>query len=134
MRMMITDPVGDMINRIKNAGAAKAVSVSVPHSLLKLSIAEKLKEHGYVKAVEKRGRKVRKSIDIVIAYKENGSPRVRGVKRISKPGRRMYTSVKDIVPVKYGYGLAVLSTPKGVKTGNEARKEKVGGEMLFHIW
>ena len=131
---MITDPVGDMINRIKNAGAVKAASVDIPHSLLKYAIAEKLKEHGYVKAVEKCGRKVRKLISISIAYNDNGAPRVRGVKRISKPGRRMYASVKDIVPIKYGYGASVLSTPKGVLTGAEARKEKVGGEMLFHIW
>ncbi len=132
--MMITDPVGDMINRIKNAGAAKQVSVSIPHSLLKQAIAEKLKEHGFVKAIEKHGRKVRKTLEITIAYNDNSTPRIRGVKRISKPGRRMYTAVKDIVPVKYGHGAAFLSTPKGVLTGLEARKAKVGGEMMFHIW
>ena len=132
--MMITDPVGDMINRIKNAGAAKKVSVAIPHSILKYAIAEKLKEIGFVSAVEKRGRKVRKAIEITVAYNDNGTPKIRGVKRISKPGRRMYMSVKDIVPVKYGYGASVLSTPKGVMTGDEARKQKVGGEMLFHIW
>lgn len=131
---MITDPVGDMINRIKNAGVVKKVSVSIPHSLLKMAVAEKLQEHGYISAVEKRGRKIRKSIEITVAYNDNGTPKIRGVKRISKPGRRMYASVKDIVPVKYGYGTAFLSTPKGIMTGEEARKGKVGGEMLFHIW
>lgn len=132
--MMITDPVGDMINRIKNAGAAKKSFVAVPHSLLKYAIAEKLKEHGYIAAVDKRGRKVRKSIDIAIAYNDNGAPKIHGVKRVSKPGRRVYASVKDIVPIKYGHGTSVLSTPKGIMTGEEARKGKVGGEMLFHIW
>ena len=123
-----------MIIRIKNAGAAKKPSVAIPHSQLKLAIAEKLKEHGYVTVVEKRGRKVKKVLDITLAYKESGMPRISGVKRISKPGRRMYASVKDITPIKYGHGLSMLSTPKGVLTGDEARKEKGGGEMMFHIW
>lgn len=123
-----------MIIRIKNAGAAKKPSVDIPHSQLKMAIAEKLKEHGYVTIVEKRGRKVKKTIDITLAYRENGTPRISGVKRISKPGRRMYASVADIVPIKYGHGLSMLSTPKGVLTGDEARKERVGGEMMFEIW
>lgn len=123
-----------MIIRIKNAAAAKKPIVEVPHSLLKAAIAEKLKERGYVTNVEKRGRKVKKTLDITIAYNESGISRIQGVKRISKPGRRMYASVSDIVPIKYGHGTSLLSTPKGILTGEEARKAKVGGEMLFYIW
>ncbi len=130
---VVNDPVGDMIIRIKNAGMAKKPSVDVPHSMLKLAIAEKLKEHGYVAAVEKRGRKVKKTLEITLAYND-GTPRIRGVKRISKPGRRLYAKVRDIVPIKYGHGTSLLSTPKGILTGEEARKAKLGGEMLFHIW
>ncbi len=130
----VNDPVGDMIIRIKNAAAAKKTTVDVPHSMLKAAIADKLKEHGYVTNVEKRGRKVKKTLDITIAYNENGVARIRGVKRISKPGRRMYATVRDIVPIKYGHGTSLLSTPKGILTGEEARRAKVGGEMLFHIW
>lgn len=130
---VINDPVGDMIIRIKNAGMAKRPTVDVPHSMLKLAIAEKLKEHGYVIAVEKRGRKVKKTLEITLAYNE-GAPRINGVKRISKPGRRMYAKVADIVPIKYGHGTSLLSTPKGILTGEEARKAKLGGEMLFYIW
>jgi len=131
---MITDPVGDMIIRIKNAGNAKKETVSIPHSLLKAAIAEKLKEHGYVSNIEKRGRKVRKTLELTIAYKEDGTPKIQGVKRISRPGRRTYAKVREIIPIKYGYGKVLLSTPKGVMTGEEARKTKMGGEILFQIW
>lgn len=131
---MVNDPVGDLINRLKNAGAVKHASVSVPFSNFKLAIAEKLKEAGYVKAVEKKGKKVKKTLDIVIKYTEAGKPVINGVKRISKPGRRLYKSVHDITSVKYGHGALMLSTPSGIKTDKEARKERLGGEALFEIW
>ena len=86
---MVSDSVGDLIIRLKNAGAAKLASVSVPHSAFKYAILEKLKEVGYLKAVEKKGKKVRKTIDVMLKYDEKGVPAIRGVKRISKPGRRM---------------------------------------------
>jgi small subunit ribosomal protein S8 len=132
---MTTDPIADLINQIKNAGAVKKASVSVPFSNFKLAIAEKLKETGYVKAVEKRGKKVKKTLDIVLKYNdENGKAFIQGVKRVSTPGRRIYRGFEDIIPVKYGYGSLILSTPKGIKTDKEAKKEKVGGEALFQIW
>lgn len=131
---MVSDPVGDLIVRIKNAGAVKRSSVSVPHSKLKLAIAEKLKDAGFIAGVEKKGKKVKKTIEMALIYKDNGTPRVSGVKRISKPGRRLYRSVLEIHPVKYGHGSLILSTPKGILTDSEARKEKVGGEALFEIW
>ena len=131
---MVNDPVGDFIVRLTNAGAIKKPSVSVPFSNFKLAIAEKLKEVGYVQAVEKKGKKVKKVLDVVLKYDAQGNPTIRGVRRISKPGRRMYKSVLEITPVRYGHGALVLSTPKGIMTDKEAKKEKVGGEALFEIW
>ena len=131
---MVTDPIADFIIRLKNAGAVKKTSVSVPFSILKMAVAEKLKDAGYVKAVEKKGKKVRKTLDVVLEYSETGSHKIAGVKRISKPGRRVYKSVREIRPVRYGHGALILSTPKGIMTDTEARQEKVGGEALFEIW
>ena len=131
---MTTDPIADLINQIKNAGAVKKASVSVPFSNFKLSIAEKLKEAGFVKAVEKKGKKIKKTLDITLKYNDDGKAFIQGVKRISKPGRRIYRGFEDIIPVKYGFGALILSTPQGIKTDKEAKKEKVGGEALFQIW
>src|SRR5438045_360684 len=131
---MTNDPVVDFIIRLTNAGAIKKASVSVPFSNFKLAIAEKLKDAGYVTAVEKKGKKVKKILDVVLKYDQQGKPRIQGMKRISKPGRRMYKSVLEIVPVRYGKGSLILSTPAGVKTDKEAKTEKIGGEALFEIW
>jgi small subunit ribosomal protein S8 len=131
---MVTDPVADLITRLTNASAVKKQTVSVPFSAFKLAIAEKLREVGYVGSVEKKGKKVKKTLDVTLKYQTDGVPAIQGVKRISKPGRRLYKSVLDIVPVRYGHGTLVLSTPKGIKTDKEAKKENVGGEALFEIW
>ena len=131
---MVNDPVGDFIIRLTNAGAIKKEVVSVPFSMFKLAIAEKLKDAGFISAVEKKGKKIKKTLDVVLKYDMQGQPQIQGVKRISKPGRRMYKSVLDIVPVRYGKGALILSTPSGIKTDKEAKKEKVGGEALFEIW
>jgi small subunit ribosomal protein S8 len=131
---MITDPVGDLIIRLKNAGAVKHATVSVPFSNLKLAIAEKLKDAGYVTGVDKKGKKVKKTLEVTLKYNTDGSPFIEGVKRVSKPGRRMYKSVHEITRVRYGHGSLILSTPQGIKTDKEARKEKIGGEAMFEIW
>lgn len=131
---MVTDPVGDLINRLQNAGAVKQATVSVPFSMYKLAIVEKLKAIGLVGGIEKKGKKVKKTLDITLKYDAAGKPVINGAKRVSKPGRRLYRSVDQIIPVRYGHGHLILSTPKGIKTGLEARKEKVGGEALFEIW
>ena len=131
---MVTDPVADLINQLKNAGAVKAASVSLPFSTFKMAIAEKLKLEGYVGGVEKKGKKVAKTLEIMLKYNEAGMHAISGVKRVSKPGRRMYKGAHEITSVKYGKGRLVLSTPKGIMTDKEARKEKVGGEALFEIW
>ena len=131
---MVSDTVGDFIIRLKNAGAVKKTSVSVPYSALKHAIAEKLKNAGFVQSVEKKGKKARKTLDVALKYDNEKLPVIHGVKRVSKPGRRLYRSAREIVPVRYGHGALILSTPKGILTGKEARKENVGGEALFEIW
>ena len=131
---MTSDPVADLITRLSNAGAIGKQTISVPFSNFKFAIAEKLKDAGYVKTIEKKGRKVKKTLEVTLKYDAAGQPVIQGVKRISKPGRRMYKSVLEIRRVRYGHGALILSTPKGIKTDREARKEKVGGEALFEIW
>ena len=131
---MVSDPVADFINRLSNAGAVGHATVSIPFSIFKLAIAEKLKDAGYVKGIDKKGKKVKKTLDVTLKYDEMGVHAIHGVKRISKPGRRMYKGAHEINPVRYGTGSLVLSTPKGVMTDKEARKANLGGEALFEIW
>lgn len=130
---MVNDPVADLIIQIKNASSANKPAISLPYSELKFTISELLAKEGFVKSVSKKGKKVKKFLDIDLLYKEN-TPRVKGVKRISKPGKRVYKKVGEIKPVKQGYGILVLSTPKGILTDKQARQEKVGGEAMFEIW
>lgn len=131
---MVNDSIGDLIIQLKNAGAVGIDCVSTPHSKFKFAVADKLAEKGYVKSVEKRGKKVHKTLTIQLLYDKDGKHAIRDVKRVSKLGRRIYRSVSRIHPVKYGKGMLILSTPKGVLTGEEARKKNVGGEALFEIW
>ncbi len=128
------DPIADMIVRLKNASLAGREVVSVPRSKIKLAIAEKLKSRGFVRDVVTRGKKTDKTIELVLARASDGSFRISDTKRISKPGCRVYYSSTDIMPVRGGSGVVVLSTPRGVLFGDEARKEHVGGEALFELW
>jgi small subunit ribosomal protein S8 len=127
------DPIANMLIAVKNAGLVKKASVVVPHSKIKLAILSVLKDEGYVKAYEVVGDEKKPSIEIAIAYKDK-LPRISGVSRVSKPSKRVYLGTKEITPTKYGHGITVLSTPKGVLTDKVARKELVGGEALFTIW
>lgn len=131
---MITDPIGDFIIRIKNAGAVKHESIALPYSKVKAAVADVLSKAGFVGSVEKKGKGTAKTLTVGLLYKKNGSPRVEDVKRISKPGRRIYKSVKEIFPVRYGKGALILSTSKGIMTNSEAKKAGLGGEALFEIW
>ena len=130
---MVSDTVGDFIVRLTNAGAVKRDVISIPFSNLKMAVAEKLQHAGYLTLVEKKGKKVKKTLEVTLKY-TNGKHAISGVKRISKPGRRMYKSVSEILPVRYGTGALILSTPKGILTDKEAKKANVGGEALFQIW
>ncbi|MDP3646416.1 MAG: 30S ribosomal protein S8 [bacterium] len=131
---MVNDPVADFIVRLTNAGAIKKAAVSVPFSAFKMAIAEKLKESGFVSNVEKKGKKVKKTLDVTLKYDPEGAHVIQGVRRISKPGRRVYKSSHEIIPVHYGKGALILTTPKGIMTDKEAKKETLGGEALFEIW
>jgi small subunit ribosomal protein S8 len=126
------DTIANMLTMLKNGSLVNKATIRLPHSGLKFSIANLLKEEGYIKAVHVEG-DTKKVLELVLDYKE-GSPRIKGVKRLSKPSKRVYMGVNDITPVRYGHGLLVLSTPKGVMSGKMARKEQVGGEPLFTIW
>jgi small subunit ribosomal protein S8 len=130
----MSDPIADMLSRIKNAIRAKKESVLVPYSKIKMAIAALLKEHGYLSGLERKGRKNRKLMELFISYNEDGSPKLNDLKRISKPSRRIYKKVDEIKKVKRGFGLAVISTPRGLKTDSEARKEYLGGEVICEIW
>lgn len=131
---MVSDSTGDFIIQLKNAGDAGKKLVIVPYSKLRFEIANKLQQKGYAKTVSKHGKKTRKNLEVELSYKNKGESKIKGVARISKPGRRIYKRTSDIRPVRYGKGSLILSTPKGILTGEEARKENVGGEALFKIW
>jgi len=131
-----------MLTRITNAGRAGLEQTVVPYSKLKFEVANVLLKEGYIKSFSVKGKKVRKHLEVEIAYTESPSiglgtsktVRIEGMQRISKPSRRIYLGVRDIRPVKQGRGILVLSTPKGLLTGKEARKQQLGGEALFNIW
>src|SRR3989344_7685712 len=129
---MVTDPISDLLIRLKNASRAGKENMSLPFSKMKLSIAEILQREGYVASVDKKS-KQGGALTLSIAYKD-GKPAVSGVKRISKPSRRVYLGVRDVRPVLRGHGLLVLSTPAGVMTGKEAKQKRIGGGGRFGIW
>lgn len=131
---MVNDTVGDFITRLKNAGMVGKTVVSIPYSKFKHAIAEELVKQGYLAGVDTAGKKQQKTLEVTLKYGEGGVHQIQGVKRMSKPGRRVYVKVGDIYPVKYGKGHMILSTPAGVLTGEEARKQNVSGEQLFIIW
>ncbi len=131
---MVNDPVGDFIIQLKNAGMVRKTKVSIPFSKLKAAIADKLVDAGFITSADKYGKKVKKTLDITLKYDVNGVHHIQGVQRVSKPGRRLYLSVSEIFPVKFGRGKRILSTPAGILTGEEAKEKNVGGEELFIIW
>lgn len=129
--VMIGDRVGDFIIRLKNAGAVKREWVEMPYSSQLQSIAEKLRELGFIGDIE---RKQERTLRVGLLYDEKGAPRIRNVRRISKPGRRIYTSHRQAHAVAGGTGVNILSTPRGVLSDAEVRRQHVGGEVLFAIW
>lgn len=128
------DPIANMLVMLKNAGAVKKPTVLVPYSNVKLAILNVLAKEGFILSATKKGKKVKKYIQCDLAYFGDGRSKITNVKRMSKPSRRVYVKVDDLKPVRQGLGLAVLSTPQGVMTGAEAKKLRVGGELLFTLW
>jgi len=127
------DPITDMLNRIRNAQAVLKETVDISFSNLKYEIAKILEKEKFINKAEKKGKKTKKIIEITLKYHEK-IPAISGLKRISKPGQRIYKPVKQIKKVKGGYGIAIISTSKGLMTDKEARKQKLGGEVLCEVW
>jgi len=133
-RMRLTDPVADMLTRIRNAISARHQKVDIPASKLKLEIARILKEEGYVsnfKATEEEGHKI---LRIYLKYANNNEAVISNVNRVSRPGCRVYVRRTEIPRVLGGLGINILTTPRGVMTGRQARKQGVGGELLCEVW
>ena len=131
--MYLTDPIADMLTRIRNVNAVMHEKVDVPHSTLKERLSEILKEEGYIANYKVVTDGNKKSIRVYLKY--DGKDRViKGIKRISKPGRRVYSSVEDMPRVLSGLGIAIVSTSKGIVTDRVARRENVGGEILAFVW
>jgi small subunit ribosomal protein S8 len=132
--MTMTDPVADMLTRIRNALRASHESVDIPGSKIKEDIAAILKSEGYIrnfKIISHQGYKV---IRIFLKYDENGTPVIGGLKRVSRPGRRVYKGYNDIPRVLGGYGINIVSTSKGLLTDQQARKMRAGGEVICSLW
>lgn len=127
------DSISHLIIQLKNASAAGKDTVVMPHSNFAESVALALARKGYVKPAKKLGKSVQKTLEIGLIY-TNGNPRITDVKRLSKPSKRLYKGYSEIHQVKQGYGSTFVSTPKGILSDDEVRKEKVGGEILFQIW
>ncbi len=131
---MLTDPIADMLTRIRNAAMIKAEKVDIPASRMKLDIAKILKEEGFIRAYKILKDKKQGILRITLKYTQDGGPVVSGLKRISKPGRRVYVDKDGIPTVLGGVGISVLSTSRGVLGDKACRREKVGGEVLCYIW
>jgi small subunit ribosomal protein S8 len=132
--MTMPDPIADMLTRIRNAQMVFHESVDIPHSKLKTKIAEALKSEGYIRSFRVISDGRHRLIRIFLKYDEEGLPVIEGLKRISKPSRRVYTGYDDIPKVLNGYGINLVSTSKGIITDREARKMRVGGEILCSVW
>lgn len=131
---MMTDPIADMLTRIRNAGKTKHEKVDVPSSKLKLDIAKILKDEGYIKNYKLVKDRKQGVIRVYLKYADDETPVIQGIRRISKPGRRVYVGSDAIPRVMGGLGTAILSTPRGMQTGRQAKKDNVGGEVVCHVW
>jgi small subunit ribosomal protein S8 len=132
--MSMTDPIGDMLTRIRNASSARHEKVLVPASRLKARIAEVLRDEGYIKDFVRHEDGVQGAITIMLKYSTDREPAISDIKRVSKPGLRRYVPTTEIPRVLNGLGIAILSTSHGVMVDREARKQKVGGELICTVW
>ena len=132
--MNTTDPIADMLTRIRNANSAKHTTVDIPASNMKRAIAQILFDEGYIKSFEEIKDEKQGIIRVTLKYDENGKRVISGLKRISKPGLRIYVSKDELPQVLNGLGTALISTSKGIKTDKEARIEGLGGEVLAYVW
>jgi len=132
--MVVTDPIADMLTRIRNANQMRYKEVAMPNSKLKYDIAKILKEEGYIQSYKIEKNNVQNKLILTLRYGEKKERVITGLKRISKPGLRVYAKAEEIPMVLNGLGIAIISTTKGIMTDKKARKEKTGGEVLAYIW
>ncbi|MFA7075480.1 MAG: 30S ribosomal protein S8 [Candidatus Izemoplasmatales bacterium] len=132
--MVMTDPIADMLTRIRNANQMKHKTVVAPASKLKMEILNVLKQEGYITDFERIDEGVQGTLKITLKYLENEERVVRGLKKISKPGLRVYAKTDDLPKVLNGLGVAIISTSKGIMTDRDARKNQVGGEVIAYVW
>ena len=132
--MAMTDPLADMLTRIRNALRRRHAEVRLPASKLKAEVARVLQQEGFIEAVEPLAENGHPLLRVQLRYEEGEVPMITGLRRISKPGHRVYARHTRIPSIMRGMGVAILSTPKGVMTGAEARKQGIGGEVLCHVW
>lgn len=132
--MTMTDPIADMLTRIRNAIRTKRKTVRIPKSKIKIGIADVLKKEGYIDGFELVEEGVQGAIDLKLRYGPDGEVLINQIERSSKPGRRLYGGIGDLKPVLNGLGIAVLSTSKGILSDREARRQKIGGEILCTVW
>lgn len=130
----MTDPISDMLTRIRNASVLKKELVEVPFSKLKLAISKVLERKGFIKGVEIRKLRGRRILELELKYLQTGKAAIADLKRVSKPGVRRYSPASQLRRVKGGYGIAIISTSKGVMTDREAREQGFGGEILCEVW
>lgn len=131
---MVRDPLADFLVRIKNAQAVKKESAMVPYSNVLWEAAKLLEKEGYLTKVDRRGKRNRRMIEIGFVYDDAGHGRIDGARRISRLSQRIYKKASELHPVKHGYGTQVVSTSKGLMTQMDAKKARLGGEVLFEIW
>jgi small subunit ribosomal protein S8 len=131
---MMTDPIADMLTRIRNGLQARHAAVEMPTSKIKVAIAEVLKDEGYIKGYSVAGEGISRMLKVELRYVGKNEPVVSGIKRISKPGLRVYAAATEIPRVFGGLGVSIMSTSRGVMSGGQARKQRVGGEVLCHVW
>ena len=132
--MSVTDPIADMLTKIRNASMAKFEKVDIPASKLKVEIVKILKNEGFVKTFKKISQDGKNQIRIFLKYDDLNSPVLHGLQRLSKPGRRVYTSYKSMPRVFNGYGTLIVTTSRGVITGRKAAEQKIGGELICSVW
>ena len=132
--MQITDPIADLLTRIRNASTAKHPSVEIPASNMKKAIRQILVAEGYIKGMQVKNDTVQGTIVVPLKYQANGAPVISGLRRVSKPGLRIYTNCEDMPKVMKGLGTAIISTSKGIMTDKAARAAHVGGEVLAFVW
>jgi len=130
----MTDPITDMFNRIRNAQAVSKEKVYIPFSNFKFEIAKILKEEGFIKDIKKKRKNKKKALLIKLKYGSEGNPVFTKVNRISKPGQRIYKKASEVSLSKRGYGTSIISTSKGPMTAKNAKKQKIGGELICEIW